>query len=414
MAWLISEFGRFVQFVLLVSVSMKVGDDSALMDFGWAAALWPVWVVASVVLLLALVTLPYCVCSFLRVERRRSALMLTWITVSSLCLSAALCISMLAGTSLLDKDDCPSDFDHNPHSKHCAQKLQETLLPWVLLLPGWGVVTLVLKSRLAQLLHEAWYAEPSGRTDAERFYDELAPDREEPTPQEAPPPAPEVLFKVTPTFYSREPPLEEAGFGSLLQGSARPSLPSREPRFSAPGALGVLNSHHSSVSLGPLARTTPQPSIVGFDPSQSIMSARGANYAALVEEDQTCFICYDAYPNAVLLECGHAGVCVECASRVIARRNARCPVCRTFVGMVAQLHPERAVAEALFASGRAGSRSSRDLELGDAPALWPAASRRLAVAVELVRRWERPRRRRPRVPPAVVQEVPAAEYVGIG
>ena len=45
------------------------------------------------------------------------------------------------------------------------------------------------------------------------------------------------------------------------------------------------------------------------------------------EDGNNCLVCLDLPANAILLECGHSGVCVDCAS-VLWLQSRRCPVCR--------------------------------------------------------------------------------------
>ena len=43
--------------------------------------------------------------------------------------------------------------------------------------------------------------------------------------------------------------------------------------------------------------------------------------------DDQCIVCMDRPADAVLLECGHSGLCVECAT-VLWDQARRCPLCR--------------------------------------------------------------------------------------
>ncbi|KNE62218.1 hypothetical protein AMAG_07458 [Allomyces macrogynus ATCC 38327] len=49
----------------------------------------------------------------------------------------------------------------------------------------------------------------------------------------------------------------------------------------------------------------------------------GEKPAAAVGEENTCKVCMDAAINCVLLECGHVGVCIDCAHKL-----NECPFCR--------------------------------------------------------------------------------------
>ncbi len=45
------------------------------------------------------------------------------------------------------------------------------------------------------------------------------------------------------------------------------------------------------------------------------------------DTSSTCFVCVERPADAVLLECGHSGLCVECAN-VLWDQGRRCPLCR--------------------------------------------------------------------------------------
>ncbi len=55
---------------------------------------------------------------------------------------------------------------------------------------------------------------------------------------------------------------------------------------------------------------------------------------------QPCYLCMDRRPGAVLVECGHGGLCAACAMALWRRSAAapgerRCPLCRApFVGVM--------------------------------------------------------------------------------
>eukprot|EP01132_Coremiostelium_polycephalum_P009110 gene9110-11162_t len=49
--------------------------------------------------------------------------------------------------------------------------------------------------------------------------------------------------------------------------------------------------------------------------------------------DRTCAICFDKPVNTVLLDCGHAVICLDCTKKVNA-----CPVCRGSISKVVQIY----------------------------------------------------------------------------
>jgi hypothetical protein len=46
--------------------------------------------------------------------------------------------------------------------------------------------------------------------------------------------------------------------------------------------------------------------------------------------NEACIVCFEARPDAVLIECGHGGLCIACASRIWQHQPERrsCPLCR--------------------------------------------------------------------------------------
>ena len=56
------------------------------------------------------------------------------------------------------------------------------------------------------------------------------------------------------------------------------------------------------------------------------------------EEQQQCYICYSNAPNAVIVECGHGGVCSECAVEIIKRKGL-CMQCRKQARKVVKIDP---------------------------------------------------------------------------
>merc|ERR1712083_89219 len=94
-------------------------------------------------------------------------------------------------------------------------------------------------------------------------------------------------------------------------------------------------------------------SVRSVDHASSLLSARGSSWQELVESEQLCFICYDNPPEAVLLECGHAGMCRACALQLMTRRN-RCPVCRRRISNAVQLQFDQRIPPDLFATPTSG------------------------------------------------------------
>ncbi|EPR61371.1 zinc finger, C3HC4 type (RING finger) domain-containing protein [Toxoplasma gondii GT1] len=64
-----------------------------------------------------------------------------------------------------------------------------------------------------------------------------------------------------------------------------------------------------------------------------------ASSGGQTDEGDLCIICFQSRPNAVLLFCGHGGLCFHCAQTCF-RRNGRCPTCRQAVKGVVELQDE--------------------------------------------------------------------------
>jgi hypothetical protein len=55
-------------------------------------------------------------------------------------------------------------------------------------------------------------------------------------------------------------------------------------------------------------------------------------------EVEHCLLCADKYANAVIMGCGHGGVCFECAVKM--QQNAgTCPICRGKIEKILKLLP---------------------------------------------------------------------------
>ena len=70
------------------------------------------------------------------------------------------------------------------------------------------------------------------------------------------------------------------------------------------------------------------------------------------DDELCCSVCFSGPRDAVLLECGHGGICYTCALKCMRSNGPQCPICRAHVVHVVQLYPE-AIASARTAQ-RAG------------------------------------------------------------
>jgi len=400
---LMSELGRFLSFVLVISLSLKV-DKVSSVEYNWQAAFWPCWGLEGLVILVVVLVVPVCLVS--AVLDRSRLLMLTWVLIAMSGLGVASFLTMINVSNALDNNLCDAlENTAAENTIECRQMLELAMWPWLAFLPAFALGTMLLKRRLAAELHDAWYQSGS-------------PNRG-PAASQAPPapveelPIPAVMFRVTPTYYSRAcltSMLDSDGIGNSSGPSvlAQPSV-----QMAAPSSMGSV----SRTYLGSMASR-----VQIVDPSTSILSARGATFTDVVENEQLCYICYDAPPAAILLECGHAGLCVDCGSGLLQRRvghsEAHCPICRSSVTCVLRVRPGSAVPPGLFSvRGRADHvngrswRSCGDESRGSGvpsagsnsillPAAeedtvpgppWPFAAKRHAVVVEAIVRARNPR-----------------------
>ncbi len=58
-----------------------------------------------------------------------------------------------------------------------------------------------------------------------------------------------------------------------------------------------------------------------------VLGTSADDSSSVGNRDNTCFVCMERPADAVLLECGHSGLCVECAT-VLWNQGRRCPLCR--------------------------------------------------------------------------------------
>lgn len=72
-------------------------------------------------------------------------------------------------------------------------------------------------------------------------------------------------------------------------------------------------------------------------PAQHGAAPLGSDRSAGSQDGDLCFICYSGPRDAVLLECGHGGLCFGCATRCMQMRFQECPICRQPISQIVQL-----------------------------------------------------------------------------
>ena len=75
----------------------------------------------------------------------------------------------------------------------------------------------------------------------------------------------------------------------------------------------------------------------GTVPAGSSSGLAGAGSDLDDDDDELCAICFTGPRDAVLLECGHGGICYTCARRCLRKKGRECPMCRAPVNQVVQI-----------------------------------------------------------------------------
>ena len=49
-----------------------------------------------------------------------------------------------------------------------------------------------------------------------------------------------------------------------------------------------------------------------------------------------CVLCFDCFPDTVLMECGHGGICFRCGVKLL-KLKGKCPLCRENVTLILKI-----------------------------------------------------------------------------
>lgn len=426
---MMSGLFRFLLSAQVASVCLKLAPTKLMDD--WRSVFWPCWGLEGIIALL----IPACVTyGALHVRgRKRIRLFLplySWLVLGGLLTAVAVFFTAVSLLQVFNNQFCPPDpamaslhmanSTASASDRKCFYLMEWALLPWATALPLFTVLTWLLQKRLAKALHKAWYQ----RGDSD-------------------PPPPLVMFKVTATYYAREPCMDATipeaspslpSLGRLSRGSswhsgraeasgfqglASPThqwnsslvVLSEEQTLAVPGseAASFVSGSGAALSSPPsygrgnrvltprvlsgddesyisaddrvtpgtnslVSRVQAEPPFgrtvsvashyshyshfsqrsygSAVDVSASILSARGSHYNEIVHEEQLCFVCFDAHPNAILLECGHGGMCLDCAVRLLDTTegdpSSVCPICRSTITRVLKIRRDKALPAVLF------------------------------------------------------------------
>ncbi|KAJ8608511.1 hypothetical protein CTAYLR_005720 [Chrysophaeum taylorii] len=79
--------------------------------------------------------------------------------------------------------------------------------------------------------------------------------------------------------------------------------------------------------------TSPTTSPIKAVSSQEVLDPEAAQPSAVLDPTDVCTICFEKAKNAVILSCGHGGVCYNCSIDVYVT-SGHCPFCRNEIGQI--------------------------------------------------------------------------------
>jgi len=312
-------------------------------------------------------------------------IMWVWLLSSASLLCFTIMISLVSMRNFFDGHCATLEALHSNNSRTCQKELAWWLGPWSAFLLFFAAETAILKRKLVAPLHATWYVPGLYQDDVARPIL----------------PAPTIMFRMTGTYYTRTYNIFLAPCADELPRNGTSdifSAPSADelPMNSSLASLRIRTSEISMTSRKSLveslsshslySRTTSvisASSMVG-DTSGSFLQLRDPSYHELVENEHLCFVCFDENPDGVLMECGHAGLCVAC-SKNLCQRGCGCPICRSDITRVLRLRPDQPLPPELFEKcpDSLTSEDKFEVHLSSRPP-WPTSSKDIAVVVDTI------------------------------
>ncbi|CAB1114266.1 unnamed protein product [Ectocarpus sp. CCAP 1310/34] len=129
------------------------------------------------------------------------------------------------------------------------------------------------------------------------------------------------------------------GAGSTLHGGAG-GMPRR---LSWPGELSLASEGGDGVDVAAVMASDAEAERGGVATggSSGPLAAAAAAAPSSRRKHSTCYICCERRADAVVMECGHGGVCFTCATTLADSPPHLCPVCRKVIQEVFKLHDIR-------------------------------------------------------------------------
>ena len=115
---------------------------------------------------------------------------------------------------------------------------------------------------------------------------------------------------------------------SLAAAADVEAFPARHATSATPPPAASTGSAGSASAPGPASLAQH---------GASLAVPLGSDRSAGSQDGDVCFICFSGPRDAVLLECGHGGLCFGCATRCMQMRFQECPICRQPISQIVQL-----------------------------------------------------------------------------
>ena len=124
--------------------------------------------------------------------------------------------------------------------------------------------------------------------------------------------------------------LKERSKSNILANLGHKEQDQENPKPSSIMKLRLSNLKYSSTKERKVADLKRQFSADDLDHFRALTISKKSKEPS---EEKLCYICYGSPPNAVLMNCGHAGICYECAMMMM-EKNSKCMECRGDVAAV--------------------------------------------------------------------------------
>mmetsp|Transcript_26089 Transcript_26089/g.68589 ORF Transcript_26089/g.68589 Transcript_26089/m.68589 type:complete len:562 (-) Transcript_26089:195-1880(-) len=358
--WWLGEIGGFLIFAEVLTMSLSSQTP-------FTEKLWPCWFILGIAVVVVVVLL--LTASVTMIWDRPLAWTLMWVMV----FVAGFAVSLLLGMINLNEFFC-----HDPSQ----QNMSAALLPATVYLSIVSFVALCGRKSIVARLYTAFQPPPAPPTRSQKQL-------------------PSVMFRLSPTYYSRHfsKEVEETvahmdSLGSRPEGAVWKTTSSMmQSRLLFRSSASQLSGASGRSPVSSLASSVVSAS-ESIDQASVNMAARGSMFSEMVEQENKCFICYDKAPDAIFLECGHAGTCVDCAVEW-ENLHHKCSICRRDITNVVKIRRDLEIPRTLFAASSSHSLamnsfvgmssqtslSSRSLDSARPVPRFPLSAMRFAVSV---------------------------------